>query len=124
MINSQSVPVGTVVSEHGSSSDAVIDVMAAGVVVLLAFFNCFVASMGNLFSPPQRLHLTTSISAQGFLPPLLGFTMTWVAVRPGMRTALQLLHMERFKSTASRNWPFRDTCCMSEQSSSASGDCL
>ena len=72
MINHYSAPVSTVVSEHKSSPDVVTNVVAAGAVLLLAFLSCFIASTGNRFLPPQRLHVTTSTSAQGFLPPFTG----------------------------------------------------
>lgn len=87
----------------GVTSEDVIGVFSLGISFCTMCLGRFGAPMGNLFLPPQTLHWTTSTSAQGFRPPLLAFSILWVAVRPGMRIVLQLLHKERFSSTESRS---------------------
>jgi hypothetical protein len=84
-------------------------VVVAGAGSRSRFLGCLFAPTGILFLLPQRLQLTTRTSAHGFLPSLLWFTISCVAVRPGTSTALQLLHIERFRSTERRSCAFRET---------------
>lgn len=95
-----------------------------GVALRSTFLGCFFAPTGNLFFPPQSVHSRTRTSAQGFLPPLLMFSTVWLAVRPGTRIVLQRLHMVRLSSTDSRSWALRETCCKSDPSWRARGECF
>lgn len=87
------------------------------------FFDCFVAPTGNRFFAPQNVQPTTSTSAHGFFAPLLSFSISCVAVRPGIRIVLQLLQTVRFKSVESLTWPLRDTVCKSDPSCRARPEC-
>ena len=84
-----------------------------------AFLLCRFAPTGNRFVLPQNVQLMTKTSAHGFLPPLLSLTIACVAVRPGMRTVLQHLQIDRFISADSLTCPFRETVCSCEPSSRA-----
>ena len=67
----------------------------------LYFLSCRLAPTGKRFLLPQKLHPTTKTSAHGLLL-LLSFSIRWVDVWPGMRTALHVLHKLRFKLVESR----------------------
>jgi hypothetical protein len=83
------------------------------------FLFCRLAPTGNRFMLPQDVQAMTKISAHGFLPPLLSFSIVCVAVRPGMRMVLQHLQIDRFSSADSLTCPFRETVCICEPSSRA-----
>jgi hypothetical protein len=71
--------------------------------------HCFFAPTGKRFTAWQRRQVTTSTSAQGFLPPRLLFS-TWTdEVLPGIKIASHRLQMECFKVGESRIWPLRET---------------
>ena len=123
-IESSSVLVCAAESGCSVSLGLVIDVVSLEAAFRCTFLDCFFAPTGNRFFPPHVVHLRTRTSAQGFLPPLLIFSTVWVAVRPGTRTVLQRLHRVRLRSTDIRSCALRETCCRSEQSRMASGECV
>ena len=66
------------------------------------FLCCRFAPIGKRLTVPQRVHVMTRTSAQGFLLCLLSFAIVCDAVRPGMSAVRQVLQMDRLSSDESR----------------------
>lgn len=73
------------------------------------FLFCLVVERGNLLATPQVLHLCTITSAQGFLPPLLLFSISFVHVEFSISTVLQFLQKECLTAGDNRTWALSET---------------
>ena len=80
------------------------------------FLFCLFAARGNLRTKAQVLHFWIRTSAQGFLPPLLLFSMLDVLVDPSSSIESQFLQIECFITGDIRIWLLWETARRSNTS--------